>query len=312
MKKGFLLIAAVAGLILAGCGQTKSAATSSSAATRVVKTTTGNVKIPTHPKRVVSTVYSPELLSLGVHVVGATSLDLQSPWLSKTDTKGIKDLGNAMNAEAILKLKPDLIVTCNEGDVKKLKDIAPVLYIPFGSTGDAYQTLTKFGDLLNRKAQAKKVTTALKTTAKQATTKLTKAGITPSKTTISLFDMQSNKLYVDGSSWGRGGEALVTLMGFKLTTEGQKVQDGAGYKQISTESLPTYAGDWLFFSNTTATATGNDQAIDDMKGNPVWQGLAAVKNNHVVSLPFNKMYYSDPYALKGQVKLITTTMLKQN
>ncbi|MFD1483805.1 ABC transporter substrate-binding protein [Lacticaseibacillus baoqingensis] len=311
MSKKMLLIAAAAVFFLAGCGQAKTSANAAKA-TRTVQTPSGSVKLPAHPKRVVATVYSPELLSLGVNVVGATSMDLQSPWLSQSDTKGIKDLGNTMNAEAILKLKPDLIVTCNEPDVKKLKDIAPVLYIPFGSTGNAYQTLTKFGHWLNRQAQAKKVTRELKTKAQQASSKLTQNGITPSQTTVSLLDMQSNKLYVDGFSWGRGGETLVTLLGFKLNAASQKIQAGTGYKQISTESLPTYAGDWLFFSNTTATANGNDQAIADLKHNPVWQSLPAVKKGHVVSLPFNKMYYSDPYALKGQIKLITTAMLKQN
>lgn len=304
MKKHTLLIALFSIFLLAGCAKTQ---TTKTPTTRTVTTTAGKTKIPAHPKRVVATVYTDQLLSLGVHVVGSTQMDLANPWLSKAQTKGIKNLGNAMNQEAILKLKPDLIVTSNEADVKKLKAIAPVLYIPYGSTGDVYQSLTKFGQLMNRQAQAKKVTADLKQTAKTETTKLKAAGIDPAATTVSFFDVQANKLYVDGSTWGRGGSAIVTAMGFQLTKAAQKVEAGTGYKQISTEASPTYAGDWLFFSNTS----GSKQSISDLNANAVWQSLTAVKAKHVIELPFEKMYYYDPIAVKGQIKLVAKTMLSQ-
>lgn len=304
MKKRSFLIALLSLFVLAGCAKTQ---TTSSQSMRTVTTTAGKTKIPTHPKRVVSTVYTDQLISLGVNVVGSTQMDLANPWLSKAQTKGIKNLGNTMNQEAILKLNPDLIVTSNEADVKKLKSIAPVLYIPYGSTGDVYQSLTKFGQLFNRQAQAKKVTTDLKQTANTATTNLKANGIDPANTTVSFFDIQANKLYVDGSTWGRGGSAIVTAMGFQLTKAAQKVEAGTGYKQISTEASPTYAGDWLFFSNTS----GSKQSISDLNNNAVWQSLPAVKAKHVIELPFNKMYYYDPIAVKGQIKLVTETMLSQ-
>lgn len=304
MKKRTLLIGLLSLLLLAGCAKSQTTNTESM---RTVTTSAGKTKIPAHPKRVVSTVYTDQLISLGVHVVGSTQMDLANPWLTKAQIKGIKNLGNTMNQEAILKLKPDLIVTSNEADVKKLKAIAPVLYIPYGSTGDVYQSLTKFGALMNRPKQAKAVTDDLKQTAKTATTKLKANGIDPATTTVSFFDIQANKLYVDGSTWGRGGSAIVTAMGFQLTKAAQKVEAGTGYKQIATEASPTYAGDWLFFSNTS----GSKQSISDLNHNAVWQSLPAVKAKHVIELPFNKMYYYDPIAVKGQIKLVTETMLSQ-
>lgn len=116
MKKRSFLIALLSLFVLAGCAKTQ---TTSSQSMRTVTTTAGKTKIPAHPKRVVSTVYTDQLISLGVNVVGSTQMDLANPWLSKTQTKGIKNLGNTMNQEAILKLNPDLIVTSNEADVKK-------------------------------------------------------------------------------------------------------------------------------------------------------------------------------------------------
>jgi iron complex transport system substrate-binding protein len=63
----------------------------------------------------------------------------------------------------------------------------------------------------------------------------------------------------------------------------------------------------LFFSNTS----GSKQSISDLNNNAVWQSLPAVKAKHVIELPFNKMYYYDPIAVKGQIKLVTETMLSQ-
>lgn len=312
MKKWKVVtVLAMATLLFAGCG--KSTAKSSSAdKTRTIKTADGKVKVPVHPKRVVSTVYTGEILSLGAHVSGSTSMDLSNPYLSKKTVKGIKNLGNSLSSEAVLKQKPDLIITDNESDVKKLKKIAPVVYIPYGSTGNVYQTLKKFGNILNRQKQATKVANELKSTAKTETTKLKAAGIDPAKTTVGMYEMQDNKLYVDGSSWGRGGEALITALKFKLPSSIQKIQNGAGYKQISTESLDKYSADWVFFTSYSSTSKGNDQAVSDLKSNPVWENLKAVKDGHVIELPFNKMYYYDPAAVKGQMKLVTNAMIKAN
>lgn len=312
MKKWKLMaVMLTAVLLFAGCGKanTKSG---TSTKTRTIKTAKGNVKVPVHPKRVVSTVYTGDILSLGVHMSGATSMDLADPFLNAKTVKKIKNLGNGLNSESVLKLNPDLIITSNESDVKKLKKIAPVVYIPYGTTGNIYQTIKKFGYILNRENQAKQVTADLKQTAQTQSKKLAKAGIQTTNTTVGMYEMQNNKLYVDGSSWGRGGEALVTAMKFKLPSSIQKIQDGAGYKQISTESLGNYAADWMFFTSYSSTKKGNDQAVSDLKNNPVWQQLPAVKAGHVVELPFNKMYYYDPAAVKGQMKMITSAMIKQN
>ncbi len=314
MKKQVLLSIGILmlGLVLAGCGKTatKKAASNQATQTRTITADNGKVKVPLHPKRVVSTVYTGEVMSLGVKVVGSTSMDLANPFLKKDTVKNVKNLGNALNVESVLKLKPDLIITSNEADVKALKKIAPVVYLKYGTADNVYQTLTKFGKILNRSAQAKKVAADLKATDTKNVAKLKAAGINPSATTVGFYEMQNNKLYVQGSSWGRGGEAAVNGLGFKLPASINKIQEGIGYKQISTESLPQYAADWLLFTSFSTTKKGNAQVVIDLKHNAVWQELPAVKAKKVIELPFNKMYYYDPAAVKGQINLITEAMLK--
>lgn len=308
-----MTVALLAILFLAGCGQSSSSKSSDdkTTSTRVLKTAAGKVKVPLHPKRIVTNVYTGDVASLGGHIVGATSLDLASPYLTKAQKKAATNLGLTMKPEAVLKLKPDMIVTSNEADVKALKKIAPVVYIPYGSTGNIEQTATKFGQILNRKKQAADWNAKFKAETKQQAKRLTKAGITPSKTTIGIYDMQNGKLFVDGAKWGRGGQALTTGLGFKLPAAMQKIDAGPGFQQVSTESLKKYSADWLFFGSTTTGKSSNTQAISDLKSNPIWKSLPAVKANHVVQLPFNKMYYFDPTAVYQQVKLITDAMLKK-
>lgn len=307
---GLVVVTVVGGLLLAGCSS-QSKSSSSQDKTRTVKTSAGKVKVPIHPKRIVTNVYTGDVLSLGGHVVGATSTDLASPFLTKQQTSSIKDLGLTLKAEAVLKLKPDLVVTSNEADVKTLKKIAPVVYVPYGATGNIERTATQFGQILNRQKQAKTWRQKFDKEAATQVNRLKKAGINPDKTTIGMYDMQNGKLFVDGSAWGRGGQALTTGLGFQLPKAVQKIDQGAGYQQVSLESLNKYSADWLFFTNTTQTSKGK-AAVTDLKANAVWQSLSAVKKNHVVSLPFNKMYYFDPTAVYHQMKLITDQMIKQD
>lgn len=301
------LCAALIALFAIHLNQTE---TVQAASTRTVTIGGNKVKVPKHPKRIVTNVYTGDVLSLGGKVVGATSYDLQSPYVTKKQHKQIKDLGMNLKAEAVLKLKPDLIVTSNESDVKNLKKIAPVVYISYGSTGDINETVNQFGNLLNRKKQAKNWQTKFKKQAAKQNKRLVNAGIDPSKTSIAFFDMQSGKLFVDGAKWGRGGQALTTGLGFQLTDAAKKIDAGAGYEQISLESLDKYAADWIFFTSTTTTKKGNTSAIKDLKANPVWQNLSAVKRKQVIETPLNKVYYFDANATYQQMKLFTNAMIK--
>lgn len=303
------VIALVGGLVLAGCGA-QSRSNASGETTRTVKVGSTQLKVPSHPRRIITNVYTGDVLSLGGRVVGATSTDLASPFLSKKQTGSIKNLGLNLKPEAVLKLKPDLIVTSNEADVKALKKIAPVVYVPYGSTGNIKQTATKFGYLLNRQKQAKNWNQKFDQQAAKQDKRLRAAGIDPAKNTVGMYDMQNGKLFVDGSTWGRGGQALTTGLGFRLPASIQKISNGTGYQQVSLEALNKYSADWLFFTNTTQTTRGK-AAVSDLKANSVWKSLPAVKAGHVVSLPFNKMYYFDPTAVYQQMKLITDQMIKQ-
>ncbi|RCK13089.1 hypothetical protein DT075_04565 [Bacillus licheniformis] len=66
-----------------------------------------DVKIPTHPKRIVTDFYAGELFTVGANVVGSGSWSFSNPFL-KDRMKDVTDLGDPINVEKVMKLKPDL------------------------------------------------------------------------------------------------------------------------------------------------------------------------------------------------------------
>ncbi|KRK32608.1 ABC transporter substrate-binding protein [Loigolactobacillus bifermentans] len=305
MKKLTRYLGSLLIITLAFVGLAKPAA---AADTHAFKAQNGTVQVPNHPKRVVAGLYLGQVMSLGVNVVGSTKLEMQNPYLSQRKVASIKDVGTPMNAETVMKLKPDLIITSTDSDTKKMEKIAPTVEIPYTKTQQLYPSLNYFAKLLNRKSQATAFKKSFQKASNKQAARLKKAGISTKKT-IGIYEMQSGKLYAYGTGFSRGGQALTVGLNFSLPKSLKKVDSGAGFKEISVESLPKYQADYMFV--TTSSSKGQkDPDLVAMKKNPVWKSLKAVKAKHIISLPFNKMYYYDPLATRGQLKLVTDALIK--
>ncbi|MFD0896818.1 ABC transporter substrate-binding protein [Loigolactobacillus binensis] len=279
------------------------------AATHAFKAANGTVQVPDHPKRVVAGLYLGQVMALNVHVVGSTQLELANPFLNQSKVKKITDVGTPMSAEAVLKLKPDLIITSNDSDTKKMEKIAPTVEIPYQKTQQFTASMNYFAKLLKRPKQAQAFKQSFRAATKKQVNRLKAAKINRNSS-FGVYEMQSSKLYAYGSGFSRGAQAMLAL-GFKLSKPLQKVDSGAGFKEISVESLPKYQADYMFV--TSSSAKGHqDPALVAMQKNPIWKSLTAVKNKHVIELPFNKMYYYDPFATRAQLKLVTDALLKAN
>ncbi|ANK60660.1 ABC transporter substrate-binding protein [Loigolactobacillus backii] len=303
LKKRFWIFALLAVTFLCSTVRPVNAA-----ATHAFKAENGTVQVPNHPKRVVAGLYLGQVMSLGVNTVGSTKLELANPYLNQAKVKKIKDVGTPMNPESVLKLKPDLIITSNEADTKKMEKIAPTVQISYTKTQDFYKSLNYFAKLLNRDKQAAAFKQSFKKTAKQQSKRLDKAGISRKKT-VGIYEMQNGKFYAYGAGFSRGAQALTHGLGFKLAPALAKVNSGAGFKEISIESVPKYKADYMFVTSSSGKGT-KDPDLVAMQKNPIWKSLPAVKAKHVIELPFNKMYYYDPYATRGQLKIVTDALIK--
>ena len=69
--------------------------------------------------------------------------------------KNITDIGNPVNVEKVMQLKPDLIVLMKEDQYEKLSKIAPTIVIPFNTAKNTKDTVSLFGDIAGAKDKAK-------------------------------------------------------------------------------------------------------------------------------------------------------------
>ena len=309
--KGLVFILGVL-FVLTGCGSntsdTEKAKEKEATGTHLFKAANGEIEVPNNPKRVVVRTYMGHVLALDVPVVGATEWDLASPFIDKKVLDKIKDVGVPMNAEEVLALEPDLIITDTEDEVASLEKIAPTVLLPYDTVRNINESVDLFGELLNRKTEAEAWKKSFKENADKERARLAEVNF-PMDATVGLYELQDSKLFVFGSNFGRGGQFLTTGLGLKQQDNIQKVSDGDGWKELSLEALPDYAADFMFFTSYTANGTESAE-LTALKANPIWKTIPAVEKNQVIELPFEKMYYYDPIAIQAQLKLITDKLIE--
>ncbi|MFN2745152.1 MULTISPECIES: iron-hydroxamate ABC transporter substrate-binding protein [Bacillus] len=306
----FIVLLAFA-LFLSGCqsGQKQAASVKNEEKTRVVKTINGNVKIPANPKRVVTIGYAATMLAFGIKPVGETGKYLENPYI-KEQVSGMKDIGAkdgvSVSVEKIFKLKPDLIVSMNNDPkvYEKLSKIAPTVVYPFGTFKDAREEMKTFGELLGKEKEAEEWTKTFNQKMEAARAKLKTASVQDQ--TFSLIGAYAKSLYVYGAYGYRGGEAIYQQLGLTPPDSVKKdaIDASEGYKVISLEVLPQYAGDYIFVDESYSGKLDQD--------NSVWKSLDAVKNGRVFFLDPDRFWPYDPNAVQAQAEEIADMLVKQN
>ena len=307
MKKIILTaLAALSVLTLVACSTTT--AKKSADQTVTFHALNGDVKIPAHPQRIAVQNYPDEVVSLGANVVGTDSWAYPNPYLSASQKKNMTDLGAPkFNLEKLIAQKPDLIITVDKDQVSDYKKIAPTVLVNYQELSSMSKSLNYFSKLLNRQKEEKTFLKAFNEEVIAQKTKLEQAGVNPAKSTISLLELQGDKIYAYGDNFARGGQALTTGLGFKESSKMAELSKGTGYAEVNAESLSAFDADYIFvdFANTDKAQFA---ALQD---NPVWKNLKAVKTGHVVQMDYNKVYfYGGPTATEKQLSLYTDTIIK--
>lgn len=75
---------------------------------------------------------------------------------------------------------------------------------------------------------------------------MAKVDVKPAKNTISLLELQGDKVYAFGDNFARGGQALTTGLGFKESSKMSELSKGVGYAEVNTESLGEFDADYIF------------------------------------------------------------------
>ncbi|MFF4222587.1 ABC transporter substrate-binding protein [Streptomyces sp. L500] len=282
-----------AALLLTGCGsdsdsgsgsdKTKSEA-ASGGETRTIKDATGTaVKVPAHPKRVVTLTQEDldAVLALGVKPVGITNgQGLNKPPAYLEDkVKGISVVGNLLQPvmDKVLAAKPDLILAGDlqdENVLKQLREITPATLVTMAPTDDWKLSFRGVANAVNSLDKANKVIADYEAKAKKAGEELGEN----KGAEVSIVRWNP-----DGPSWmekKQFASGVALDMGLKRP----KTQDKDGNAHtpaLSLEKISEIDGDWLFLS--TLTSDG-EKALKDVQEKPAYKDLNAVKKNHAVTV----------------------------
>ncbi|MEK5436304.1 MULTISPECIES: ABC transporter substrate-binding protein [Paenibacillus] len=277
----------------------------SAAEMRSYETTKGTVQIPVKPQRIVTDYYGGELLSVGANVIGVEPSTFDNPFL-KDLLKNTQDVGAPVNAEKALELAPDLIVVMYDDNYDALSKIAPTIHIPYGTATNIYETVKLFGDIVGAPDKAEQFIADFEKKAAEGREKL--KGVVNENDTFGIYELtDKGELWTFGNNAGRGGQALYNALKLKMPTKNSNDNQTL---QLSMELLPEYAADYMFL--TTYDPDKKGDKLKELKESPVWNGLAAAKNDHLFYNDFDTFYRYDPIAITAQIDLFVDMILERN
>lgn len=286
-KNIFMLCIVMLMVMIAGCSKEEKKEMNTAAKGKdsyVIKHAMGETTIKGTPKRVVvlTNEGAEALLSVGVTPVGSTKPRAGDEWyphLAK-ELKDTKVVGTErdVNLEAIMKLKPDLIIgnkMRHEKVYEQLKEIAPTVYAET-LRGDWKENFTLYTKAVNKEKEGNKALDDYKKRIEGLKEKL--GDKVDSKVSIIRFVPGDVRIYQKNSFSG----VVLNDIGFKRPPLQDK--DDFAIKGVTKEQIPDMDGDYLFYftsdKDTDKTNEGNTIA-KEWTEDPLFKQLQASKNEKV-------------------------------
>ncbi|MGO4547396.1 ABC transporter substrate-binding protein [Paenibacillus sp. 2TAB23] len=220
---------------------------------------------------------------------------IQNPYFGES-LKGVADIGEGNgNVEMILDMQPDLIImddTYPEMN-EQLHKIAPTVIVPYASLKTVHEEIAYFGELLGKEKEAEQWLADYDRRTAEAKAKVLKA--VPADSTFSVLELMDKNVSAVGANYGKGGQPIYGAFGFKPpAVVGPELTD-PGWASLSSETLPKYAGDYIIL-------TSDSHTLEDLKADPIWNSLDAVKNDRVFLWESKRSWYWDPIAILSQTE----------
>jgi iron complex transport system substrate-binding protein len=270
----------------------------------------GTRDIPVHPERVYSIGATSALLALGIQPVGAPKFEVAPDYYLSNYATPVNIVGDyPPNYEAILELKPDLIVASGYIDqevYEQLAKVAPTATFEWMGT-DIYDQFTQVAEIVGKQDEAAEWIKQHQERALEAKNQLTQE--VNADETLSILWIMEDTFHVVGNR--NLGHVLYKLLGIKPAAPIQQlIDDNNGdlvyTDPLSLEVLPEYDADRIIVmvSDVNAGAEDNYKA---MQQSSLWKNLKAVKNNQVYEVPYDKWWsytiFSADGLLEDAVKL---------
>lgn len=243
----------------------------------------GALEVPS-PNRVVSlTLMTDEFLAdlLPPERILAYSRSIDDAVLSNAVEAGKAVKGRAwLDLESLVILKPDLILAADWSDAGAVEFLRakgyPIVVIKAPRTWrDVKDRITSLGDLLGRRDAAQSLLSRLAD--REAVLKSRAAQVKP----LTVLEYNSfGSSMAAGTLWNE----MTALAGLTNLSASLPI-DAYGYAPLSRELLLKLDPDWLVLPSPEALSSyGQSEFLGELQSDPLYRGLKAVKNGHVIFL----------------------------
>ena len=295
-----ILMVVMAITILVACSKTPNSQNSKEN-TRIYHSETGDIQVPANPKRiaVLAHTYAGNLLQLGITPIAVNDWPKKNKFYEGKLDK--VEVVSEDSYEKLLSLKPDLIITYSDDkNLKKYREIAPTIALTYTKYNYLEQHI-EIGKIVGKEKEARAWVEQWKKKVAEEKKKVHDA--IGKDATVTVLETFGKDLYVYGKNWGRGTEVIYQALELQAPQKLKQDVFGPGYKAISSEVIPQYAGDYLFVgegSNTQNTFMETD----------VWKNIPAVKEGRVIKFDSDSFYFNDPISLEKELKFIVRELVK--
>ncbi|MEH7095677.1 iron-hydroxamate ABC transporter substrate-binding protein [Neobacillus vireti] len=241
----------------------------------------GEVVIPANPKKIIAPYLEDSLVALGVKPaaqwsIGDTVLDYLQPEL-----KGVPKISWDLPLEQVISNNPDLIIfsspaAIQKGQYEEYKKIAPTYVFKDEISSDWRKQLTQMGRILSKQDKAKETLANYDTKAADAKAKIQKS---IGDETVALIWVMADKFYLMEHN-RFSANVIYNDLGLKQPDFIKNLGDAAvQWDPIALEKLPEIKADHIFLISKKGEA-----GLDLLSKSSIWNGLDAVKNNHVYEM----------------------------
>ncbi|PIG94575.1 iron-siderophore ABC transporter substrate-binding protein [Gloeocapsopsis sp. IPPAS B-1203] len=257
---------------------------------RMVQHSMGETCVPLNPQRIVVLGGLDSAIALGVKPLGTTDRiePFLTPYLNNEATQSVVNIGlydTEPNLEAILKLKPDLILGISWeieiGTYPLISQIAPTVVVAVEAEKQWREPLKKYAEALGKTAEAEKILANYNARLAEFKEKM------GDQTTVSFIRVYSDgvpSFYLKSSFGG----SILEDAGLKRPPAQDIEPKGANQQRIDKEVISILDADVMFvwtYGHTSAIAQEAQTALKRIKTDPFWLSLNAVQQNRVYEVP---------------------------
>lgn len=303
-KMIFLILMSVFVVALVACSGSGQSSTELGAdEVRVYHSENGDIEVPANPKRVavLASAYVGNLLELGITPIAVDSWAKESQFFGHRLADA--EVVSTDSLEKLVALNPDLILvySYDQNVVNKLSTIAPTVAFTYEKYNYLEQHI-EIGKLVGKEKEAREWVKKWEEKAKSEREKVQNA--IGSDATVTVIEQYGKDIYIYGKNWGRGTEVIYQALGLKAPKKLEQEVFGAGYKAISAEVIPQYAGDYIFVGKSK-DITNTFMETD------VWKKLPAVQNQRVIEFDAKSFYFNDPISLEKEMEIIVRELIQR-